>query len=563
MNASAPSPDRSAVDNQITAYIGRLSLIALILGLLSIVVGLGVGYYSYVTSRDALLEIIYESNHKVARALAMHSNALGESMSETEILAALGKTWNDYSEVYIDRGSFLCVIDPEGRLSLHTRDPNAVGTEADGVMTWAQGHVGPATTQELAASRTDWVGTNSTPQDADRIGAFAYSASLDALISVFVPGDVVNETVRGTALPWAVGVGVITVVLLLSLACLHRAGLIAQRRLHRSNTHLRFEIEERHRVEKELNRLASFPMLNPNVVIETDLDGRVHYLNPRAEMLYPDIDQRRTEHPFLADLPVAAFRAVDAPTSMSREVEVDGHWCQQVMYYVKETGRIRIYAFDVTERKQAEERTKSALREKEVLLQEVYHRVKNNMQIISSLLSHQAAASGDDRIKAILQESQNRVLSMALIHQELYQSADLARVGLAPYIRKLASGLFQSYGAEVRDIELDLQMEEVHVNIETAIPCGLIVNELLSNALKHAFPDGRSGVVKVELAREDGDRYVLWVSDDGIGCREVDMRTADSLGLRLVQDLTRQLQGDLEIDCDRGTGFQLTFSETK
>lgn len=431
MNASATCPDMFAVDRQFASCIGRMSRIALILGILSIVVGLGVGLYSYVTSRDALLEIIYESNHKVARSLAMHSNALGESMSEREILDDLAKTWSDYNEVYVDRGSFLCVIDPEGQLSLHTRNPNAVGSKADGALAWAQGQSGPTTTLELAASRTDWVGTNSTPLDDDRIGAFAYSASLDALISVFVPGDVVNETVRTTALPWAVGVGVITVVLLLSLASLHRAGLMAQRQLHGSNTQLRYEIDERHRVEDELKRLASFPMLNPNVVIETDFDGRVHYLNPRAETLYPDIEHRRSEHPFLADLPAAEFRAMeDAPTSLSREVQVDGNWCQQVMYYVKDTGRIRIYAFDVTERKQAEERTKSALKEKEVLLQEVYHRVKNNMQIVSSLLRRQATLTDDPHMRDILAESRNRIHSMALVHQQLYQSKSLESVDL-------------------------------------------------------------------------------------------------------------------------------------
>ncbi len=146
MNASASCPDIFAVDSQFTSCIGRMSRIALILGILSIVVGLGVGYYSYVTSRDALLEIIYESNHKVARALAMHSNALGESMSEREILDDLGKTWSDYNEVYVDRGSFLCVIDPEGQLSLHTKNPNAVGSNADGALSWPQGQSGPTTT---------------------------------------------------------------------------------------------------------------------------------------------------------------------------------------------------------------------------------------------------------------------------------------------------------------------------------------------------------------------------------------------------------------------------------
>jgi PAS domain S-box-containing protein len=218
---------------------------------------------------------------------------------------------------------------------------------------------------------------------------------------------------------------------------------------------------------------------------------------------------------------------------------------------------------DITDRKLAEEQIQTSLREKEVLLKEIHHRVKNNMQVVSSLLNLQA-----DRLQApasleVLRESQNRIKSMALIHEKLYQSKDMARVDFADYVRDLTTHLFRAYRRNAKAVTLQVNVsQDVRLGIDTAIPCGLIVNELVSNALKYAFPDGCAGEVRVELARNGGEGFALTVSDNGVGFPpDVDPRKTNSLGLKLVATLTDQLEGSVELDRSAGTLYRITFSE--
>jgi len=217
---------------------------------------------------------------------------------------------------------------------------------------------------------------------------------------------------------------------------------------------------------------------------------------------------------------------------------------------------------DITERKQAEDQITRSLEEKEMLLREIHHRVKNNMQIINSLLNLQSKYLDGERELDILQECQNRVKSMAMIHEKLYQSRDLARIDFTEYIQSLASGLFSSYGADPSLIKLNMTLEGVSLNIETAIPCGLMINELLSNCLKHAFPGGRKGEINIDFHREDEKMLVLTVSDNGVGLPEdLDIKDTETMGLQLVNALTGQLDGTIELDTTHGTEFKITFRE--
>jgi two-component sensor histidine kinase/PAS domain-containing protein len=214
---------------------------------------------------------------------------------------------------------------------------------------------------------------------------------------------------------------------------------------------------------------------------------------------------------------------------------------------------------EVAEKARAQEALTTSLHEKEVLLKEIHHRVKNNLQVISSLLSLQTANRDNDPTAA-LRESQDRIRSMALIHEKLYRSDDVASIDFREYVEGLTAGLFRSYfpGPGVRII---VEVEDVSLDIDLAIPCGLIVNELVSNSLKYAFRDGRSGEVRIGLVREDR-KYTLTVSDDGPGLPPgVDFRDTPSLGLQLVNMLVGQLEGNIEMDCSRGTRFKITFSE--
>jgi len=215
---------------------------------------------------------------------------------------------------------------------------------------------------------------------------------------------------------------------------------------------------------------------------------------------------------------------------------------------------------DITDRKRAEEQVKSSLKEKEVLLQEIHHRVKNNMQIISSLLNLQLRHIGDDRVRDMFKMSRDRIKSMALIHEKLYQSEDLSRVNFAQYIRSLSLHLLHTYNANADRIKLDTEVIDVFLDINKAIPCGLILNELVSNSLKHAFPQNKRGTIRIQLSAGSNGDVRLGVSDNGVGFSEnVDLQKPDSMGLQLVNDLVEQLGGTLELDLGEGTSYQISF----
>ncbi len=215
------------------------------------------------------------------------------------------------------------------------------------------------------------------------------------------------------------------------------------------------------------------------------------------------------------------------------------------------------------ERKQSQQRAEEALREKEVMLREIHHRVKNNLQVISSLLSLQAGRLRDPEALEMLKESQNRVRSMALVHEQLHRSRDLSRIHFGEYVRNLTASLFCSYGIDSSTIALRLRIAEAFFTIDTAVPCGLIIQELVSNALKHAFPNGRTGEITISLAALPGGRWRLGVADNGAGIPpQVDVRGGASLGLRLVKILADQLEARVACVSDGGTRFEITFRET-
>jgi two-component sensor histidine kinase len=216
---------------------------------------------------------------------------------------------------------------------------------------------------------------------------------------------------------------------------------------------------------------------------------------------------------------------------------------------------------DVTQRVLADEKIRSSLREKEALLKEIHHRVKNNLQVVSSLLGLQSRTIQDPEVRKMFQESQNRIHSMALLHESLYQSDNLSQIDFPAYIRQLAEYLFRAYGVtSERRIHLRTELDKLSLTLDAAVPCGLIVNELISNSLKYAFPDGREGEIRVGLHEEPNRMARLVVADNGIGLSgEVDWTTTRSLGLRLVRSLAQQLGAKLEVRSVEGTEVQVMF----
>jgi len=217
-------------------------------------------------------------------------------------------------------------------------------------------------------------------------------------------------------------------------------------------------------------------------------------------------------------------------------------------------------ALDITERRRAEEQVKISLKEKELLLKEIHNRVKNNLQVISSLLNLQAGYIKDDPARAKFMESQDRLKALALIHEKLYQSADLTSIDFGGYIRNLVVHLFRSHKVNAHAVALQLDVDPINIDIDRAMPCGLIINELVTNSLKCAFPNGGTGEIRIGFHEEAQRKLALTVSDNGIGLpKDFDFRQTESLGFQLINTLTEQLQGKITLDREGGTTFKIAF----
>ncbi|HML05161.1 MAG TPA: PAS domain S-box protein, partial [Methanobacterium sp.] len=232
---------------------------------------------------------------------------------------------------------------------------------------------------------------------------------------------------------------------------------------------------------------------------------------------------------------------------------------------------------DITRRKIYEKRMEKSLEEKELLLKEIHHRVKNHLQIISSLITLQSMGIEDDNINQYLVKIQNRVRAIALLHENLYQSRDVSQVDFRTYVEKILNNLLNSYKTESKEINIVSNIESLHINIETASTCGIIINEVVTNCIKHAFPANyvrgpangtfaspeKDGEIIVEF-KDEGDQYRLKISDNGIGIPEdLDHRKTETLGLRLINNLAMQLEGTVEIKENHGTVFNIVFQELK
>ena len=216
---------------------------------------------------------------------------------------------------------------------------------------------------------------------------------------------------------------------------------------------------------------------------------------------------------------------------------------------------------DVTDFRDAQKKLKKSLDEKEMLLKEIHHRVKNNLMVISSLLELESRYIKDKAVLGVFKESQNRAKSMAYIHERLYRSTDLKRIDFGDYIQSLGEDIYETYVIDPDRIKLNLKVEEVMVDINTSVPLGLIVNELLTNSMKYAFPGDRSGEIELEFSCS-GDEYLLRVADNGVGFPEdLDYKNSSSLGLQLVTSLTEQINGKISLLNKNGTEFKITFKE--
>ena len=308
------------------------------------------------------------------------------------------------------------------------------------------------------------------------------------------------------------------------------------------------------------------------MLIVVDPDMKIRHVNPATctELKYEphDLEGKFFRELFetqqfheQADLPDLLAPGIECAMQDRNGLTIPVHCSAAKMS--DEDGNLEGYvcvASNISQQKEAEAQLVASLREKELLLKEVHHRVKNNLQVISSLLNLQAKELRDSNTARLFQESQGRVRSMALIHEQLYRSSDLARIDFSAYVQDLIRYLEQGLGSRTASVRFCLDVQPIPLSLDLAIPCGMIVNELVSNAQKHAFPAGHPGEIHVAFAR-DSNGYALTVADNGVGIQNgLDDSESSSLGLKVVQALIRQIRGELDVSHDQGTRFTIRFT---
>lgn len=339
---------------------------------------------------------------------------------------------------------------------------------------------------------------------------------------------------------------------------------------------------ERKQAQENIKQLQEYLQLQidrmPIALIVWDLEFRATSWNPAAEKIFGfTAKEALGKHPYGLIVPEEAQPHVDKIWNRLLEGDETAH---SVNENITKDGRTIICDWsntpfkkadgsvlgvlsmtqDITERTQAEERIKASLKEKEVLLREIHHRVKNNMQIMSSLLRLQFAHVKSKKTREMTREYQSRIHSMAYIHEKLYRSKDFNRINFGQYIQSLNVHLMHTYSIRPNIIKIKLDVRDILLDINKAIPCGLIFNELFSNSLRHAFPEGQKGQISIKLSGDKQGKTALVISDNGVGIPEsVDIKNPQTLGLQLVDDLTKQINGAIELDREGGTTFKITF----
>jgi len=347
-----------------------------------------------------------------------------------------------------------------------------------------------------------------------------------------------------------------------------------------------FVIDADHKVVYWNKALEAQSNFNINEIVGTKKQWKAFYKEKRPCMADLLVDSRFDDIPHYFNNKYKKSRILDdacEAIDFFPSIGEKGSWLHLTAAAIRNSKGEIIGAVetlqDISEQKDAEEEIRKSLKEKEVLLREIHHRVKNNLQIISSLINLQSNHLEDPKTSETFREIQNRVKSIALLHEKLYQSDDISKINLADYIPHIALDLYKSYGVS-SNIKLDMDVDDVYLDINKALPCGLIINELLTNSIKHAFPadtvrgqkngtltsskeksNSDNGIIHISL-HENGDICQMTVCDNGIGYPDdMDIDKIDTLGLRLVDGLRAQLNGQIEIKTQNGAFFKLTFKE--
>ncbi len=341
----------------------------------------------------------------------------------------------------------------------------------------------------------------------------------------------------------------------------------------------RVEVKTKQLVEKnlELEKLSLAVSRTDNAVLIADAHGEIEWVNDaftRLTGMGKDkiIGRKVNEINVYNEIRKEIDEAVKLKHSRIFESNLTTHnlnniWLSSTLTPVfNEDGQLKkivLVDTDITAGKKMQQRIEESLKEKDVLLKEIHHRVKNNLQIIISLLNLQSGYIKDESTLKAVKDGQNRVRSMALVHEKFYQADELTEIDFGDYVEKLTQYIYQSYGDKTDRVKLLIDTDYVGLDMDTAMPSGLLVNELVSNAYKYAFPGNRSGEIKISL-KKSGNKINLKISDNGVGLpSDFKMEGSESLGMQLIQALTDQLDGKLDLNVDKGTQFSIEFHYPK
>jgi PAS domain S-box-containing protein len=387
------------------------------------------------------------------------------------------------------------------------------------------------------------------------------------LILVLFTYSLLIVTTPDAALIWGVGIIV---------------ALVIFRQVISLNEIRKAQITLKHNKEVISERKAQLDFITSNMldlISESDENGVFKYVSPSSKQLLGYLSEDLLGksmfefiHPHDSEKVIKSLRESQESAEgvriqyRYRNAEDKYIWLETTGKTVFDEKGFRGFIYssrDISDQKEAAVFVKKSLMEKDALLREIHHRVNNNLQIISSLLSLQSDNVVDERDHELFIESQNRVRSMAMIHEKLYQSDSFSSINFSDYLKTLLNSLIYDYSHDLGHIEMELDIDDVDLNIETSVPCGLIINELVSNSLKHAFPNGRKGKIMIKL-HSYNDQYVLIVGDDGVGYSEESFsENGKKLGFNLVKSLIKQLDGSMEILEGDGTAYKIIFSELK
>jgi PAS domain S-box-containing protein len=343
---------------------------------------------------------------------------------------------------------------------------------------------------------------------------------------------------------------------------------------------LQRSLKEKEEMMLKIHMFSEALKQNPNSVILTDTKGTIEYVNPAFEQLTGySSEEALGKNPMKllhSKENESVFNEIYACISSgmpwkgefhNRKKSGEEYWASVQIGAIKDAeGRILSSVAveqDITEAKRQEERIKQSLKDKEIMLKEIHHRVKNNLQIVSSLLKMQSENHSNEETIEALKVSRSRIVSMALVHENLYKTPDLSRIDMKNYIDKLSMNIFAAFGVRNNKISFHSEVNDVKLGLETAIPLGLMMNEIITNSLKHAFPSCDNGEINVRLEK-DNDSYRLSVKDTGIGIpKDFLTKTNGTLGKQLIKTLCSQLDGEMHINNGRGTEFLINFKELK